>query len=234
MTATTTSTSRLGLRIAYGLSLLLLCLYMVMAPAAAVNISCNVFSPVILSPYQYGSVTAGTGTLDSGTFTSPNPYYAAIENVTFACDSGSSQRCAAAVYFGFWGYNYNPSNPFQFNVHLTGSSTDPYASGTLELNNGLGSANWWVNSGNLIMDRLSFLLGTQTWNVSGTFYINSLAPGTSVSWGTTSLDFNTQPYDADYPGDSPPPSAPEPGTAAVVIAGFAWVEFLRRKLRKRA
>jgi hypothetical protein len=227
------SISLFKLKALYALSLLALCIYIVSGPALAGTIGstvgCGGYDPTIPSTDTSVTVTSGIGSAVPGSIHVTDPYTVALENVSFSCDPSSQSACSARLDFWFFGTGY--SDPFQLWVHLTGTSTDPGAYGSLRIDGVASPANWTANSsGGLSMDDLGFTVTPYAgngnwWEVNGHFYVDSLAIGKSISWGSTSLDFN------QTPPDQPPP-VPEPTSAVVVVAGLAWIEFLRRKCHR--
>jgi hypothetical protein len=220
MTKVPGSASKLGLKALYALSLLALCIYVVEVPATAVPF---INGPTISCTQSWGSITSGTGTgsVNPGAFRVIDPYHLNLENVTVSCDADSTVFCGAYLGFAFSGAGYFVDQ-LNFVVQLTGTSTDAEARGSVTVNS-TSSSSWSVSGGALVMDPLYFSVSPDpdygSFWVSGEFLIDSLAPGTQIQWGATSLDFAAT-------------AAPEPSSALVLLAGLAWVGFLRRKCRR--
>ena len=214
------SRSRFWIQALYALSLLAMGIYVVTGPALAVPIGCTIGSPTIVSTGTTIGCTLGSAFVESGSWNVIDPYTVALEDVSISCPAGLSGGCSTSLGFHFGGENY--FSPFYLFVHLTGTSTDPGANGTASTSSS-GYAYWTVSGNNLQMERLPIPItpdsGGHFW-VEGQFSVYSLANGTNIQWGKTSLDF-----------DRTDDAVPEPASALILVGGLAWLEFLRRKRR---
>lgn len=146
------------------------------------------------------------------------------------------QDCSFGIGFTFNGSGF--SNQVTFGMSLIGSSTD-YARGTFDLdivhdemvvaNNSLDFSS---QSSGFNVGPLSLVanLPGGSWDPPGAFQaqahlnVGDLVKGSSMSLSNESADITY--LDTDGAG-----GVPEPGSAVLLLGGFAMMEFVRRKVR---
>lgn len=196
-------------KLLYLLTLGALCLYVTTGPAEAL---------VPVSGPQITNTGVGTGTSTGlGLLNWTNigweeslPYTTADLYADADCPPGDGS-CAGTL-----GFDFKVGGAGAITIVLIGTSNDPGAAGTVTF---YGTTQTWsVSGGDLSMTPFTVQVPDSLAAYSGEFTITSLASGGYVE---LPVEF-----------DSGPSSVPEPSSALLLGAGFAFVEFLRRKSRR--
>lgn len=202
---------KLNLKFLYFLTLAALCLYVTSGPATAFTF---VGPPEIINT----GVGDGTSTGDDNTQLNWTGVgweesfgYTVHLDATATCQLliAPDPSCAGALGFGF-----NVFTPGAITISLVGTSSDPFATGTATFD-GITEP-WSIVDGKVSMTPFTVSVPGSDGIYSGEFDITSLAPGKFVE------------LPIDVQSGSP---VPEPGSALLLGAGIALVEFLRRKIR---
>jgi hypothetical protein len=194
-----------NLKLLYFLTLGVLCLCLTAVPAGAVTVA----GPEITDATIMG--ISGDATWTTAPVWNPSSGTVVKLDGDVSCPEGGGE-CSTLVYFSVYVTGATP-----ITVTLGGTSTDPDADGTVffyAFPSTLGI--WYVARGG------SLSMTPFTLQIPGSnFYPGvldiTLDPGTVVDLGDESLDLTIE---------------PEPGSAPLLCAGLALVEFLRRRIRR--
>ena len=197
-------------KLLYLLTLGALCLYVTTGPAEALV---PVSGPTITN--TWASLDTTQGVLNALTY----PYFTPDWGKTVALEldvTCMSGPCQGTVDFGLF-----VDGPGLISFELGGTSDDSTAWGDVLFPvYAAVDPSWTVNNdGHLSMTSFSVSVPGADW-YHGQFTINSLAGGSSIHMSPGSLDITTY------------SDVPEPSSALLLGAGFAFVEFLRRKSRR--
>jgi hypothetical protein len=195
-----------NLKLLYFLTLGALCLCLTAVPAGAV--------PVVTGPeITDGTISSIAGDANWTTAPAWNPSSGTVVKLDgeVSCPEGGGD-CSTGVFFSVYVTGATP-----ITVTLGGTSTDPHADGTVSFDAFPSTLRIWYVAGGGSLSMAPFTLQIpDSAGYSGVLDI-TLAPGTVVDLGDESLDLTIE---------------PEPGSAPLLCAGLALVEFLRRKIRR--
>ena len=202
---------KLNLKFLYFLTLAALCLYVTTGPASASSVVGSAPQMVNLSVGE-GTSTGDPATLLTWTGVQWEELYGYTVHLdaTATCQVAPDPSCAGTV-----GFSFNVFSPGTITLSLVGTSNDPNATGTLEFNG--TTQPWSISGGSISMTPFLVSVPGSFGAYFGQFDITSLAPGKFVE------------LPIDLQSGS---SVPEPGSALLLGAGIALVEFLRRKIRR--